>query len=558
METKYTTFHQQLKYNISRSFLMMLILTISLFSIGFVSYSYYNGERRARDFGEEISEKYKYTYHEYANQLYKMAADNNTLNVINQIDSPENLLYEYYQFNRDLEIKADLILMNQNKEIVLTTLNQDIMNQHFTNYLKVICDNSLPSEITTSLYFLENNGRYIMCYSLNQVNQDVGYILMMMDDDDWKGMLNTSQIDAVIVDRLNNVISASKNEFIQRNNKFRIDMEQKVFELRNHQYRVSEKKLNGYGVTIYTFASIDHLPKTILFGVILIIVSGLGLFIVSIRFTNQLADKNSASMNQLMHEMEKIKKDIHHQVQINSEDEFSMLADGINTLIYEINSLHEKNNELDRLRRQSEIKQLEAQFNPHFIYNTLDVIRYTIIIEPKIASDLILKLTELLRYSINNNMDMVHFGEDMDFTYKFLKIQKYRYDKRFNYKIDVDLACMDIIVPKLMLQPLIENSIKYGFEKKSSLNVKIEGRVENNSLIVIVEDDGDGLDENEVRAINKHLRSEINEGNHHGLYNLARRLYLTYGKHSTLTIESVKGQYMRVVLRICMEENDHV
>lgn len=536
----------------------MLVLTISLFAIGFISYSYYNYEKRAEDFNEEVSDKFEYTYHEYANQLYKMSADTQTINVINQIESQENLLYEYIQFNKDMEIKADLILMNQKKEIVLTTLNENNINQHLRNYLQVICDNSLPSEITTAVYYLDDNGRYVMCYSMNQVGQEIGYILVMLDHHGFEKVLNTSQIDAVIVDHLNNVIGASKQEFVQKNNKFRIDMNDKIYELNNHQYRVSEKILNAYGVKIYTFALIDHLAETVILGVILILFLGVCLFLISIRFTNQLADKSSASMNQLMQEMESIKKDIHHRVQLDNEDEFTMLAEGINTLIYEINALHEKNNELAELRRQSEIKQLEAQFNPHFIYNTLDVIRYSILIEPCVASDLILKLTELLRYSINNTIEMVHVSEDMEFTYKFLKIQQYRFDKRFTYELKVEKECMNLVVPKLMLQPLIENSIKYGFEKKSTLNLKIEGKVEGNTLIVVVEDDGDGLDEDQVKAMNQRLKNEQNEGNHHGLYNLARRLYLTYGERSTLTIESVKGQYMRVICRIWMEDLNHV
>lgn len=558
METKTTSFHQQLKNNISKSFLIMLILTITLFALGFISYSYYFGKRNAEEFGKQISEKYKYTYHEYANQIYKMAGDKSTIDVIHHVSSQENYLYDYYQFNKDFEIKADLILMNQDKEIVLSTINQNNLNKYFTNFLRVVCDNSLSTEITTSFYSLEDVGKYIMCYPLNQINKNDGYILIVMDTNNWSVMFDSSQSDAVIVDRFDHVISASKKEFVQRNNKFRIDMNKKTFELNDHKYRMSEKKLDSYGITIYTFSSIDHLPNTIALGIILIIISGVCLFILSIHFTNQLADKSSASMNQLMKEMENIKKDIHHQVHLDSKDEFSMIADEINTLIYEINTLHEKNNELDRLRRQSEIKQLEAQFNPHFIYNTLDVIRYTILLEPKIASDLVLKLTDLLRYSINNNTNMVHFSEDMDFTYKFLKIEKYRYDKRFNYEINIDSQCMDIVVPKLMLQPLVENSIKYGFQKKSTLNVKINGEIKNNSLIIAVEDDGDGIDADSVIKMNNCLKSEINEGNHHGLYNLARRLYLTYGKQSSLTVESVKGQYMRVILCICMEELDHV
>lgn len=153
---------------------------------------------------------------------------------------------------------------------------------------------------------------------------------------------------------------------------------------------------------------------------------------------------------------------------MEGEDEFILIADNINSMVDEINALHVKNSELADIRRLSEIKQLEAQFNPHFLYNTLDTIRYSILMDQRIAADLIIQMTALLRYSINNDLDQVHFSEDLKYTYMFLKIQKYRFNDRFAYEVNVDEACGEFLVPKLLLQPILENSIKYGFAHSKS------------------------------------------------------------------------------------------
>ena len=226
-------------------------------------------------------------------------------------------------------------------------------------------------------------------------------------------------------------------------------------------------------------------------------------------------------------------------------------------MVDEINALHVKNSELADIRRQSEIKQLEAQFNPHFLYNTLDTIRYSILMDQRIASDLIIQMTALLRYSINNDLDQVYFSEDLKYTYMFLKIQKYRFNDRFEYEINVDDSCGEVVVPKLLLQPILENSIKYGFAHAKKLLITIHGSVDEDGMLLVVEDNGAGMSPVEVQALNQRLRSDKNETTHYGLFNIARRLYLSYGEKSTLVVESEVGKYTRVSLRIQIRGDDH-
>ena len=139
----------------------------------------------------------------------------------------------------------------------------------------------------------------------------------------------------------------------------------------------------------------------------------------------------------------------------------------------------------------------------------------------------------------------------------FLKIQKYRFNDRFEYEINVDDSCGEVVVPKLLLQPILENSIKYGFAHAKKLLITIHGSVDEDGMLLVVEDNGAGMSPVEVQALNQRLRSDKNETTHYGLFNIARRLYLSYGEKSTLVVESEVGKYTRVSLRIQIRGDDH-
>lgn len=188
--------------------------------------------------------------------------------------------------------------------------------------------------------------------------------------------------------------------------------------------------------------------------------------------------------------------------------------------------------------------------NPHFLYNTLEIIRNLVVFDADKAEELIVKLTEVLRYSIDTSKKEVTLEEDMRFMYCYLDIQNCRFGSRFSFGVNFEPECMNCIVPKLLLQPLIENSIKYGFRKKMELNIKISGHVEDNVLLISVLDDGLGMEEEKAEELRKQLRAHDNSSPSIGLRNLSRRLYLRYGDGSGLQIRNREGAGFEVVARI--------
>ena len=215
-----------------------------------------------------------------------------------------------------------------------------------------------------------------------------------------------------------------------------------------------------------------------------------------------------------------------------------------------IQELSQRNIALAEVNNRMEMQNLQAQINPHFIYNTLDNIRYLIPTDPQRAQQLIGRFIGILRYSINNTKHNVPVKDDLKYLQDYLVIQSTRFGANFSYEIDIDDACMEFIIPKLLLQPLLENSIKYGFQKKPRIHIRVRGWLGEDALYFTVEDNGGGVDETMLEQLRDILRSDEVNIEHNGLQNINRRIWLGYGGDSGLTIDSTEGEGFTVKLKL--------
>ena len=230
--------------------------------------------------------------------------------------------------------------------------------------------------------------------------------------------------------------------------------------------------------------------------------------------------------------------------------EFAALANGFNQMTTKLEELIDTNYRQTITLQQAQLKTLQAQINPHFIYNTLDNIRYLIPADPQRAQQLIGRFIGILRYSINNTKHNVTVKDDLKYLQDYLVIQSTRFGANFSYEIDIDDACMEFIIPKLLLQPLLENSIKYGFQKKPHIHIRVRGWLGEDALYFTVEDNGGGVDETMLEQLRDILRSDEVNIEHNGLQNINRRIWLGYGGDSGLTIDSTEGEGFTVKLKL--------
>ena len=231
-----------------------------------------------------------------------------------------------------------------------------------------------------------------------------------------------------------------------------------------------------------------------------------------------------------------------------SNDEFLLIERALNKMMQEIKRLIAQNAESAIQQARAEIKLLETQFNPHFLFNTLETIKYLSRTDTKATTQVIVSLSALLRYGINNSIITVTLAEDIEYTKNYLLIQKCRFGNKLEYTFTIAEDAAACIVPKLIIQPLIENSIKYSYGFKQKITVVICARIADGKLFVTIEDNGIGMTAAELNKVNEGMKDIENVSSHNGLHNTNRRIKLLYGDDYGLVLQSEKNLFTLVSL----------
>ena len=222
--------------------------------------------------------------------------------------------------------------------------------------------------------------------------------------------------------------------------------------------------------------------------------------------------------------------------------EIQMLDKGFNEMVSRINTLMEKQIEDQKYLHRTELELLQAQINPHFLYNTLDSI--VILAENHRDEEVVKMVTSLsvfFRNSLNKGRDVITLRAERDQVASYLEIQQIRYSDILNYEIHIPEELLDYTVPKLVLQPLVENAIYHGTKNKRGIGrVAILGESRGEDILLRVTDDGAGMDEEQLKA----LQAGVYEDRHTGLglVNVHKRIKLYCGEGYGLSFGSALGK----------------
>jgi two-component system sensor histidine kinase YesM len=254
--------------------------------------------------------------------------------------------------------------------------------------------------------------------------------------------------------------------------------------------------------------------------------------------------------------MEKFKDgDFNQQVAVGGNDEISELADTFNNMVLEMRKLTDKNHVMLLMEKESELNALQAQINPHFLYNALDSLYWQAFDskQHRLAED-ILSLSELFRVLLSNGKSEITVEKELGIVRHYLHIQKMRFDKKLDYSIDVDAATLRYSIPKLILQPFVENAITHGLENKASWGcVSVTGRLADGFLCFTVRDNGAGMSKEKVAQILDDSEDSEYANQRVGSYairNVKERMSLRYGGEATLNIDSKPGEGTSVYIGI--------
>jgi len=240
--------------------------------------------------------------------------------------------------------------------------------------------------------------------------------------------------------------------------------------------------------------------------------------------------------------------------------EVNRLSSSLNSMIDKIDELLEQVTKEQTRLRKAEFQLLQSQINPHFLYNTLDAIMWLAEAgEQKKVVKMVGNLSEFFRTSLNQGKDIIPIREELLHVRSYLEIQQVRYQDILKYEIQVPRELEKCLIPKITIQPLVENALYHGIKnKRGSGRIIIRGEMQESFFVIRIEDNGIGISRERLLQVKEGiLHKAPSEKDIYGLYNVNERIILNFGEKYGITIESEygKGTIVSIILPYAKEEN---
>lgn len=257
-----------------------------------------------------------------------------------------------------------------------------------------------------------------------------------------------------------------------------------------------------------------------------------------------------------MQKFEKQAETFEYKADMSNVAEFQTLSTSFEHMVLMIQSLVEKVHNEEIVLRKTELKALQAQINPHFLYNTLDSIQWMCEQDnSKDAVKMVGALAKLFRISISHGNEFIAISDELKHAESYLIIQSYRYKNQFTYSFDVDKSVLDCMCNKITIQPFIENAIYHGLDRmvdEGEIKIIVERR--GKDIAIIVKDNGLGMTEEQCKAV---LQKGRSDSKGIGVKNVDDRLKIYFGDEYGITIESELDVGTTVTIKIPKIEKGH-
>lgn len=405
----------------------------------------------------------------------------------------------------------------------------------------IISDVTGRNIMTDSAYSIDDVFSVVKAVKDSKTDEIVGVLLFDIKHD----IISSAIQDAIIgengfiyvMDSENHMVYTPTNEVVYRINPewLKNAEEPLTVKIKGQKYQLRYQQSEYIGLKIVSVSPHQEIMGgvnmlMILFGILLVATLLIVLF-VAVKISETVT-KPIVELRNLMQQTEK--GDLTIRFESEYQDEISDLGRSFNHMLVRIQELLKQVYVEQENKRQAELKVVQEQFKPHFLYNTLDTIGW--MAREHSADDivhLVNALTNVFRISLSKGKDYITLEEEMRYISNYLYIQKIRYGPKVLYETDMDPACAAEKVPKLILQPLVENAIYHGVKmKRGDGHLSVRVAMENKTMIRLeVRDDGRGMDREKALELEKLLNepSSPDQNQSFGLFYVKERLRIRYG-----------------------------
>lgn len=473
------------------------------------------------------------------------------------IDYIKSQMKEYYFTRSDLN-SYKIFFMNHNLAIGRERHGQHIVSGDLSSLSAY--DYDAFSQCSGSKYFLHIDASdnesdfFTFFHSIIQIDNksSLAYVRCDIDKDFLNRLIrNYSFKDGEILVLYNSegqLIYSGDENLVNSNTEILNPDSQKGYyqkQLNNQPYMVTFAQDEAYGLVLISLIPYRVINKDNFVVFRQCAIHGIILWIISVLLIYLLCRWLMTPLNKLAKQLKKVGEgDFNTKIDIGGSSEITNLGNSFNYMSEHIQTLIEENYIVKLNEQSARLIALEAQINPHFLYNTLQAISTEALINDQDQiHEMVISLASILRYSIKGG-DFVTLADEMEHVKKYVYLQKIRMEDNLNYTFEIDDDAFPCIIPKISIQTLVENSIAHGMEGLTSIAISIKATVKNDLLLIEVSDNGCGMDSKTLT----HLRSELTDKNIAasqtqgiGLANLYARLRIMYDRESSMTVDSTKN-----------------
>ena len=512
-------------------------------------------------------------------ESYETIADvfmtDNDLSALNQSPNSSIVIWEYietlkklkfFSITNELDVNITLYLRNKNRSLSSRYGIDEIDNQVMINLGNNGFENirnwrfiDLPTENTEALSYMSTP---IYCASprniiitvdievsqvkdfLENLNIQGGGTCFIIDSKGY-GVMPSNEYNIKIDDIIKTLMGPNKS-----NRQF-------IYSDDGEKYRVTYNSLSQVGLTIGMFIPESKIIQPIMkvrgwIFIILITSLGLALFYTIFTYQNIILP-----IRQLIKGMQAVSAGNFKVRMLDSKmEEMRFMYTQFNCMVEQIDSLINEVYEEKINAQRSKLKLLQSQINPHFLYNCLNFI-YRMAGSENIdgISKMSLYLGKYFRYATKLDRDTTSLKDEMDNIRSYIQIQELRYPEKINYYEEIQQEVLDILIPRLLIQPVIENIFVHGVEKiRGSISICVKARKQEEKVTIAIEDSGAGIETKKLREINESLKKSNQEGTSFGLRNIYWRLKLKFGEEADFRLENVENGGTRAIFIIPANE----
>ena len=555
---KKISFKEELKRSLIVHALTPCFILCIICVLGFILIASVNIYRNNNIYALNSREKLERELNSYIENTSHIAKDINIGNFQRNKQYKVDVIEGVYNFLNQKNIKAQFYIFNNDFDILYSTERSED-KKSFIKYQVTGSEMKFIGESSNIIYIYGGNrventpiSSYLIVKPIIRDNEFAGLCIYELELKNLDVVFNNTNSTVLLVNKFHRVIYSNSRRFVDDRNKiiknFR-DRSGIIFNDGDLIY-ISSNKVDYTDTWIYVITDCSTYMNISIIMLLLIIAVAIIMAAAISSSAGKFSAKKTAIIYQLIDALKQVedgKLDIN--LDIESDDEFKSIGHSFNMMLGSIRHLIERHDKMALENNMAIVQMMESQFNPHFLFNTLESIRYLVKFNPKVADKTVVNLSKLLRYSIQNTVDTVKFKEEFDFAKRYIEIMKVRFGDRLEFNDNTSYEVKEVSVPKMIIQPIVENAVKYGFgENVEVLKVEISAYIESEKVYITVRDDGVGIDKELLKELVVNLKEKYNLSDHIGLYNVHKRIELLYGTEYGLEINSEICRGTEVVL----------